>query len=239
MKIDFVLLNTTHAGNIGATARAMKTMGLQNLVLVNPQDYPSATATARASGADDVLHAAPVYKEFSSAIQDCQMVFGLSARLRKVNWPQLDARQAAQWVMEQGQGKNIAFVFGQERTGLSNEEMDRCHYLVNIPSEPSFSSLNIASAAQIMAYELRMAQRNNTMTEADNTDLASASELEGLYEHLAITLKEIRFIEKDQPKLMRRLRRLFNRSMLNSTEINLLRGILRAAQASRPQNLIK
>lgn len=227
--IRFIMLNTSHSGNIGAAARAMKTMGLNQLVLVNPKDYPSAEATARASGADDLLHTAAIYTEFTQAIEDCQLVLGLSARLRRVKWPVLDVRQAAELAMSQA--NNAAFVFGQERTGLSNTEMDRCHYLVHIPSNPDFSSLNVASAIQIMAYELNMAEKaKKTEDIQKGEETASAAQMEGFYEHLEQTLKDIGFIEEHQAKLMRRLRRLFNRSLLNTTELNLLRGILRAAQ---------
>ncbi len=238
--IAIVLVHTTHPGNIGAAARAMKNMGLSQLRLVEPKLFPHAEATARASGADDVLAAAGVFPTLDAAVADCTLVVGASARQRTIPWPVLGPREtaAAAWAAaEQGR---VALVFGRENSGLTNAELDRCQYLVQIPTNPEYSSLNLAAAVQVLAYELRMAVSAEVppapAAAADEADgPASAAELEGLYGHLEQTLVELDFLAPDNPRqLMRRLRRLFNRSRLERMEVNILRGILSAAQkASR------
>lgn len=229
-RIRVVLINTTHPGNIGATARAMKVMGLFSLHLVTPKIYPHADATARASGADDLLQHARVHDSLDSALEGCGLVLGTSARLRSLPLPLLDARRAAGQALAE-RGHDVAVLFGRERYGLTNEEMQRCHFLVNIPANPEYSSLNIAQAVQIIAYELRVAALGIADISIDpiNWKPVDGVEMERFFEHLEQTLLEIKFLNPKQPKrLMARLRRLFNRARPDQNEINILRGILTA-----------
>ena len=234
-RVRVVLVNTSHPGNIGAVARAMKNMGLQQLTLVQPAVFPSAEATARASGADDVLATARVVSSLTEAIGDCALVVGASARLRTISWPTLDPRACAERMVDVATTDQVALVMGRERTGLTNAELEHCHYLVHIPANPDYSSLNVAAATQVLVYELRMAalaQANalNTRWHSDHP-FATTEELEGLYAHFETALTRLRFLDPDNPRqLMRRLRRLFNRSQLDRMEVNILRGILAAAE---------
>lgn len=232
-RIRIVLINTTHPGNIGAVARAMKVMGLSSLHLVTPKIYPSADATAMASGADDLLQSAQVHDSLESALAGCPLVLGTSARLRSLPMPMLDARRAARQAFGESAAHEVAVLFGRERYGLTNEEMQRCQYLVNIPSNPEYSSLNLAQAVQIMAYELRIAAIGAADISVPPADWEPVddSQMERLFEHLEQTLLDIRFLNPKQPKkLMMRLRRLFNRARPDQNEINILRGILKASQ---------
>lgn len=239
-RVRVVLINTTHPGNIGATARAMKVMGLSSLHLVTPKLYPHAEATARASGADDVLQVARVHPTLEDALAGCSLVLGTSARLRSLPHPLVDARRAAGMALGEVAGpesgeRDVAVLFGRERYGLTNEEMQRCHYLVNIPANPDYSSLNIAQAVQIIAYELRLAALGVSGVEVAPPDWSPVddTQMERFYEHLEQTLLDIRFLNPNQPKkLMARLRRLFNRARPDQNEINILRGILKASQDS-------
>lgn len=236
--IRIVLVNTSHPGNIGATARAMKTMGLTRLYLVEPLQYPCAEATARASGADDVLAGAIVCNNLLEAVAECRLVIGTSARERRLGWPLLLPDEAARQLIQEAAQGEVALVFGRERFGLTNEELDACHFLVNIPANPDYSSLNLASAVQVLCYELR---RNGgrpqphvqPVTEEDLP--ATAEEVEGFYGHLEETLCHIGIMTAEEPKhtLLRRLRRLYQRTRLTSTEVNILRGILTATQKRR------
>ncbi len=233
--VHIILVNPTHPGNIGAAARAMKNMGLRHLSLVGPKDYPSAEATARASGADDILAAAEIHETLDEALGACRLVIGTSARLRSIDWPQLDPRACAEMIAVRARDARVAILFGREHSGLTNGEIDRCQYLLHIPSNAEYSSLNLAAAVQIVAYELRMAA---TVLPGDagqaGTDTASAAELEAFYAHLEQTLLELEFLNPNNPKkLMRRLRRLFSRALPDQQEINMLRGILSAAQQAR------
>ena len=236
--VRVVLINTTHPGNIGAAARAMKVMGLSSLHLVTPKIFPNAEATAMASGADDLLQTAVVHDSLDSALAGCSLILGTSARLRSLPMPMLDARRAAeQAVHEAGgqatKGHEVAILFGRERYGLVNEEMQRCQYLVNIPSNPAYSSLNLAQAVQIIGYELRVAAMGGAGTSVPPLDWEPVDDrqMEGFFEHLEQTLLDIRFLNPKQPKkLMMRLRRLFNRARPDQNEINILRGILKASQ---------
>jgi TrmH family RNA methyltransferase len=229
--VRIVLVETTHPGNIGATARAMKNMGLAHLYLVNPQRYPSHEASARASGADDVLANARICHSLDEAVAGCGLVFGASARSRSIPWPQLDPRQAAARTMAAVDGVEAAFVFGREHSGLSNAELDRCNFLVTIPTNPDFASLNVAAAVQVLSYELRVAALEPPVAAERNEPLASAEERERFYHHLEQVLLELEFLNPDNPKhLMRRLRRLFNRVELDCNEVNILRGILTAVE---------
>lgn len=230
-KVRIVLVETTHPGNIGAAARAMKNMGLTRLFLVKPQRYPSHEATARAAGADDVLADARVCHSLDQALEGCGVVFGASARSRSIPWPQLDPRQAAARTVLAGAAGEVAFVFGREHAGLTNLELDRCNYLVTIPTNPEFASLNVAAAVQVLSYELRVAAQEAAPAAALSEPLASADERERFYRHLERVLLDLEFLNPANPKhLMRRLRRLFNRVDLDCNEINILRGILTAVE---------
>ncbi|MCV6636242.1 MAG: RNA methyltransferase [Thiotrichaceae bacterium] len=224
--IDIILVETSHPGNIGAAARAMKTMGLSQLVLVNPQEFPSVVATARASGADDLLANAKVYDNFVDSIRPYELVIATSARLRSITWPMLTPPECANKAVTQ-QGK-VAIVFGREHSGLTNEELDHCHALVQISTEPNFSSLNIAAAVQVLSYELRCAAEQNEHNPLPTVgDAVTAEQMEYFYGHLEQALLDTGFLEADKPRLtMRKLRCLFNRAAPNQSEMNILRGIL-------------
>lgn len=224
-----VLVNTSHPGNIGATARAMKNMGLSELRLVAPERYPSAEATARASGADDLLASARCFETLDEAIADAVLVIGASARNRSLPLPTLDPRACAKLVYEQPDNGPAAIVFGRERSGLTNAELDRCHYLVQIPANSAYPSLNIAAAVQVIVYELRMLAEDATSAISTTTDYATARQMEQFYQHLEEALVELEFLDPANPKqLMRRLRRLFGRARPDQNEINILRGMLTA-----------
>lgn len=233
------MIETSHPGNIGAAARAMKTMGLTRLYLVNPQDYPCVEATARAAGADDVLANAAICESLDEALVDCTLVMGTSARLRSQRWPILDPREAAgDFSQETSSGEEVALIFGTERTGLTNDEMTRCHKLINIPTNPDYSSLNVASAIQVLSYELRMhAVIQGDVAGVDSkkdVELAPAQNMEGFYEHLQSVLINIDFLNAENPgHLMPRLRRLYNRARPTLEEVNILRGILTATQKAQ------
>ena len=226
-----ILVNTSHPGNIGASARAMKNMGLERLGLVQPKIFPSAEATARASGADDLLARAQVFSSLDDALIDCTLVLGASARCRTLPVPMLDPRACGRLIAEQAELEGIALLFGHERTGLTNAEIDRCHHLVQIPANPDYPSLNIAAAVQVIAYELRMAflERGTEPAVVESVDYATDGQMEHFYEHLEKTLIALDFLNPAQPRqLMRRLRRLFGRARLDQNELNILRGILTA-----------
>jgi tRNA (cytidine32/uridine32-2'-O)-methyltransferase len=231
--IRIVLVNTTHPGNIGAAARAMKNMGLSQLFLVNPECFPHAEATARASGADDLLANAQVVNSLDAALLDCTLIIGTSARMRTLPWPELNPKDAAEKIVAESKYSEVAIVFGQERSGLSNEELERCHFLLHIPCNPEYPSLNLAAAVQVVCYEIRMAAQTslpeNIQTNLD--DFATATEMQNFYQHLQQTLLDIEFLNVKHPgKMMHRLKRLFNRSRLEVTELNILRGILTQMQ---------
>jgi tRNA (cytidine32/uridine32-2'-O)-methyltransferase len=238
-RIRFVLVETSLGGNIGAVARAMKNMGLTRLELVRPCRFPDADAVARASGADDLLSAARVHETLAGALTGCRLVIGSSARLRSVQWPELDPRQCAAKLLDEAHNGDVALVFGRESSGLSNDELGSCHYLAHIPTNPGFSSLNIAAAAQVFAYEIRCAALAPTDPEAvlpaaPEDEPAGADEMEGFYGHLSRTLVAIGFADPAQSsRLQRRLRRLFNRARPDRTELNILRGMLSAAEGRK------
>jgi TrmH family RNA methyltransferase len=236
--ISIILINITHPGNIGAAARAMKTMGLKHLALVQPKIFPSADATARAAGADDILENAQVFDSFEESLQDYHLILGASARQRSLAWPTLTPKACAEKVST-SPGK-AAVVFGRESIGLTNKELDLCHYLVRIPTHPTFSSLNVASAVQILAYELRNAYISGPqppLFERGEIAPARAEDVAQFYQHLEQTLIEIEFLEPKKPKrLMRRLHRLFNRIQLIDSEVRILRGILSAVQKRKIVN---
>lgn len=231
--IRIVLINTSHPGNIGSSARAMKVMGLTQLHLVNPKNFPNAQATAMASGADDLLQKAFIHDSLESALEGCTLVLGTSARLRSLPMPQLNLRSAAISALGEHEGKEIAILFGQEQAGLTNDEIHRCHQLVHVDTNPDYGSLNLAQAVQVMAYELRMAVIGDAGARLAPSDWApvDAGQMEMFFTHLEQTLLEIKFLNPEQPKrLMARMRRLFNRARPDQNEINILRGILAATQ---------
>ena len=231
--IRIVLTRPTHPGNIGAATRAMKNMGLRELWLVAPEKFPHPQAVARAVEAADILERARVCAGLEEALGDCRLVIGTSARARRIGWPMLTPREcAARIVVAAAQGP-VALVFGQERTGLTNEELDRCQYVVTIPTSPEYSSLNLAGAVQILAYEIFLANSGDGAARDDARDppLASAAELQRFYDHLEQVLAQIGFLDPSKPRLlMRRLVRLFGRAELDRNELNILRGILTSVQ---------
>ena len=239
--IRIVLIHPSHPGNIGAAARAMKTMNLADLCLVEPKIFPHADATARAAGADDVLANARVYPSLDDAISGCHLVLGASARNRSLSCPALSPQAAAKRIVEEDKSSQIALLFGREHSGLTNEEIDRCHYLIHIPANVDYSSLNLAAAVQVLAYEI-----NNQFLELDmirvdtgndshhinKQELSSADDMERFYTHLEQTLIETEFLDPQVPRhVMRRLRQLFNRARPDTIEINVMRGFLSAIQA--------
>lgn len=232
-RLRFVLVNTSHPGNIGAVARAMKTMGFSQLVLVNPR-FPDAVeheeAIAFASGAQDVLAAARVVTSIDEALEGCNYAAALSARLREFS-PPVTTPRALSAQLASDAGLNGALVFGSERYGLPNEIIERCNVLINIPANPDYSSLNLAQAAQVLAYEARLAALGDTLPSTPvgfQGDAASLSQIDGMYAHLEQALVAIDFLDPANPKkLMPRLRRLFSRTQLETEEVNILRGIAR------------
>jgi tRNA (cytidine32/uridine32-2'-O)-methyltransferase len=235
--IRVVLVRPTHPGNVGAAARAMKNMSLQGLYLVGPENFPSAQATDRAVGADDVLRDAVVCASLDEALKDCHLVIGTSARQRRIEWPSLDPESCARRLVDGAQRGPVALLFGQERTGLLNAELDRCHYVVTIPADKEYSSLNLACAVQILAYEVHRAMLSGTaaaVSDARGDRPVSAEDMQRFYRHLEEVLQQIDFLDPENPRLlMRRLTRLFNRVDLDHNEMNILRGILTAVQTSR------
>ncbi|SGZ63940.1 tRNA:Cm32/Um32 methyltransferase [Bathymodiolus thermophilus thioautotrophic gill symbiont] len=229
-KVRIVMVNTTEPGNIGAAARAMKNMNLSKLYLVNPRGYPSAVATARASGADDVLSSAVVCESLEQALQGVHLVVGASARQRNIKWRQMDVVGTCGEIQKNTaiENQTVAVVFGTEKSGLTNEELDLCQILMTIPGNPDYFSLNVASAIQVFAYQ-NYVYATTTKFEASNNELASFNELENFYEHLAQVLEHIDYFEEKRPKalLMRRLRRFFGRATPEKEEVAIFRGILR------------
>lgn len=245
-QVRIVLVETSHSGNIGAVARAMKNMGLGNLWLVNPSSFPDETSYARSAGASDVLDRARVVSSLDEALADCILVMGTSARGRKVPWPVMAPPQAAAMASEHSAKGRVALVFGRENHGLSNDELQRCHYHIHIPSNPDYSSLNLAMAVQVICYELRM-QYLRGLEEGESSPYleamvapgdngwdvppATVNDVEGFFGHLEQVLVDVNFHRRDNPRqLMSRLRRLFQRARMDEMEINILRGVLSAVQ---------
>jgi tRNA (cytidine32/uridine32-2'-O)-methyltransferase len=233
--IRIVLVDTSHPGNIGAAARAMKNMSLRQLHLVTPHNYPHQEATSRASGADDLLNDARVAGSLDEALSGCRLVVGTSARTRTIDWPVVSPREAAGKLVEEARQGDVALVFGRERSGLTNSELDRCTFLVHIPTNEVYSSLNLAAAVQILAYEIYLVQKQDMQVDpGSQRDLASADMLQGFHEHLTQALDDIGFTDPRQSeKLLRRLRSLFQRARPDKDEINILRGILSAMQGRK------
>jgi tRNA/rRNA methyltransferase len=224
--IRVVLSHTTHPGNIGAAARAMKTMGLHHLYLINPRHFPDPQAEAMAAGADDILRNAVVCSSIDEALQGVAFTVAMTARLRDISIEVQAPREAMPQVLQQAATQPVALLFGTEMSGLTNEEMGRAQLGVNIPADPDFSSLNIAAAVQVMAYELSVAAQS-FVPAVPQIEPATHERVEGLYAHLEKTLFEIGFFTTQNPaRLMQRLRRLYSRTRLEDEEINILRGIL-------------
>ena len=266
--IIIVLVEPSHPGNIGAVARAMKTMGLMNLAMVNPRKFPHVEASARAAGADDVLQNAVVTNDIKKVIADCTLVLGTSVRERQVTWPMSNPNEAAQIIdshletisaIDQSNGveentSKVAILFGRENSGLSNEEMDLCSRQICIPANEDYSSLNLASAVQIIAYELRMRSLITSAIEDNNAgdvdannekplsplekrqQIATKEQFDGHMQHLADTMEKLSFIKSGpSTMLMRKLTRLYNKAELTVEEIQILRGILAAMQDHLPK----
>ncbi|MFK8050341.1 MAG: tRNA (cytosine(32)/uridine(32)-2'-O)-methyltransferase TrmJ [Halioglobus sp.] len=238
MKLDnirIVLVNTSHPGNVGAVARAMKNMGLSKLYLVAPRQFPDEQATWRAVSASDILESAVVTSTLEEAVGDCQFVVGTSARGRRIPWPLLDPRRCAQRMNEESERGEVAVLFGREDRGLTNDELKICNLHLNIPTSADYSSLNLAMAVQIVCYELRMLLDSPSLAERDDeqwdTPFATQEYMESYYEHLEQTLVDIEFMDREAPRqLMTRLRRLYSRVRLDEMEMNILRGILSDTQ---------
>jgi TrmH family RNA methyltransferase len=234
--VRIVLVDTSHPGNIGATARAMKTMGLHDLALVRPKHFPSDEATSRAAGADDVLAGTRVHEDLQAAIADCGWVIGASARLRTITVPIVDPREAAAEAWRRTRENRVAILMGPEQSGLTNDDLARCHQLVHIPTNPEFSSLNLAMAVQVVCYELRMAAPGRLPPEGPGSDsrLATAQELEHLHEHLERLLTESEFLHPaHQRQVKLKLRRIFLKAALEYNELNILRGALTSLDPSK------
>lgn len=232
--IRFVLVRTSHPGNIGAAARAIRTMGFARLSLVAPHRFPHADATAMAAGADDVLSNVGVVPTLVEAVADCTLVLGCTARHRGVSLEELSPRQAALRALAASAQGEVAIVFGNERTGLENDELMSCNVAVHIPSVDDFSSLNLAQAVQVLAYEMRLAMLEGAPSQAETEkieSLATVEQLEHLFAHLEQTLENIDFHKGRSPRtIMQRLRRLFLRAKLEEREVRILRGIFDDAQ---------
>jgi len=233
--IRFVLVETSHPGNVGAAARAMKNMGLRELVLVRPRIFPSPEATARASGADDLLATARVVDSVEAALAGVGFVIGTTARVRDSHFRVFDVRDAAPRIAAEAQRAPVAVLFGNERTGLTNQELEACHALLRIPANAEYASLNVAMAVQLVAYEIYRARGAELPPSAPEAPPASPEEMTRLYGHLAEVLEAIDFRDRTRSgtHLMTRIRRFLQRAELDANEVNILRGILTAVQSRR------
>ncbi|MDP8034393.1 tRNA (cytosine(32)/uridine(32)-2'-O)-methyltransferase TrmJ [Pasteurella atlantica] len=232
-KIQIILVETSHSGNIGSAARAMKTMGLSQLRLVNPLQSIDDQAIALSAGAKDVLAQTQIFDTFDEAIADCQLVVGSSARLRHLQSTLIAPRKGGKLIVEQAQQGKVAMVFGRERVGLTNDELLKCHYHLNVPTNPEYSSLNLAMAVQLISYEIRNAylEIENLQKVENNLPLVeypTAQALEHFFQHTEKVYKNLGFIKNDA--MMPKLRRLYQRAHLETTELNILRGMLSAIE---------
>jgi tRNA (cytidine32/uridine32-2'-O)-methyltransferase len=234
--IRIVLVETSHPGNIGAAARAMKNMGFEQLVLVKPKIWPAKEAISMAASALDILDGATVVETMEEAIADCHLVYGTSARLRNMPVPLLDPPSCAEKIVAEMTGKNVALVFGREISGLSNAELHLCHYHVHIPVNPEYTSLNLAAAVMVLSYEIRktalkVSEQPLVKTLEWDKEPATMAELDLYLNHLEAVLIKLDFHKPENPRqLMRRLRRLYQRIQPDKMEINILRGILTATE---------
>lgn len=244
-RVRIVLVETTHPGNIGAAARAMKNMGLCNLVLVSPRLFPNEKAIWRSASAADVVEGAQVVSSLDEALKGCQLVIGTSARERRIPWPMLEPKSCGEMVFKaQSAGQEVAIVFGREAHGLKNEELQMCHFHVNIPTGKAYSSLNLGMAVQVLTYEIlqasiaaeeQLSPENNLENKESpenqqwDMDYATSDAMEHFFVHLESTLIEVGFHDPDNPRqLMTRLRRMFNRIRMDEMEVNILRGFMTA-----------
>ena len=233
-RIRMVLVNTTHPGNIGGAARAMANMGLNDLYLVDPQRFPSVEATVRAAGADHLLERAIVCETLDDAVADCGLVVGTTARQRAVGPVQLTPDVVMAKVQKRMLTDQIAFVFGREASGLTNNELERCQYHVRIPVKDGFPSINLAAAVMIIAYELKKTcelDAHKAKFTSDHEQLATSSEVQGFYRHMEDVLVETGFLKSPSQKLLRKVKRIFSRTPLRGDEVNILRGILTSIQS--------
>ena len=231
--VKVVLVGTTHPGNIGATARAMKNMGIFDLALVEPKEFPSDVATFRSKAAKDILEKASVHTSLEEAISECELVVGTSARGRTVPWPVLNPREAAEEMHKSSLNGKVAIVFGREDRGLTNEELGLCNFHVHIPSDPEYSSLNLSQAVQILAYEIRLSylQDRHVNKEYWDVELANNEQTERLINHMDELMQEVDFYDVENPrKLLVRVRRFFKRSKIDVMEANIFRGLFATIQ---------
>ncbi len=234
-RVRIVLVEPSHPGNIGGAARAMKTMGLSDLALVNPGRYPDPQAEWRAAGAQDVLEAARVFDSVEAAIADAQWVVGTSTRVRRIPWPLMKAEEAVGGIVERLGQQQIAILFGRETSGLTNDELQKCHCHLVIPANPDYSSLNLAMAVQVVCYELyRQLEASQIDTSQWDRSPATSAQLEGLIEHFERVLIESEFLDPANPgQTMTRLRRLLTRVTPDETEVQMLRGVLKQLAGGR------
>ena len=232
--IRVVLIEPTHPGNIGATARAMANMGVEQLILIKPKVFPSPIANARAAGAEHILENAQVFDDLDQAIADCTLVLGTTSRHRALEWQPLDPKTAMEKAARHVSDSQVGILFGRESSGLTNDELDRCHHLVRIPVDDEFASLNLGAAVMIMLYELRrsVCDRADIESSAVNERLASVAEMQYFYTHLQHVLEVVAFSDGRSTKLQRKLIRLFNRARPYEQEIKMLHGILTAIESS-------
>ena len=231
--VKVVLVGTTHPGNIGATARAMKNMGILDLALVEPKEFPSDVATFRSKAAKDILEKASVHRSLAEAVSECELVVGTSARGRTVPWPVLNPREAAEEMHKSSLNGKVAIVFGREDRGLTNEELGLCNFHVHIPSDPEYSSLNLSQAVQILAYEIRLSylQDRHVNKEYWDVELANNEQTERLINHMDELMQEVDFYDVENPrKLLVRVRRFFKRSKIDVMEANIFRGLFATIQ---------
>ncbi|MGV2989135.1 tRNA (cytosine(32)/uridine(32)-2'-O)-methyltransferase TrmJ [Vibrio sp. E150_011] len=239
--VKIILVGTSHSGNIGSAARAMKVMGMSQMVLVDPQCEVDAQAVALAAGASDIALGATIVSTLEEAIEDCGLVVGSSARSRTLDWPMIEPRECGQRFAVESEKHPVALVFGRERTGLTNDELQLCHYHTCIPANPEYSSLNLAMAVQTLSYEVRVAHLDRASQQfpaQDEPDYPRHKELELFYQHLEKVITDTQFISKDKPNLvMNKLRRLFSRARPESQEINTLRGILTSIEKTNSKDI--
>ena len=231
--VKVVLVGTTHPGNIGATARAMKNMGILDLALVEPKEFPSDVATFRSKAAKDILEKASVHTSLEEAISECELVVATSARGRTVPWPVLNPREAAEEMHKSSLNGKVAIVFGREDRGLTNEELGLCNFHVHIPSDPEYSSLNLSQAVQILAYEIRLSylQDRHVNKEYWDVELANNEQTERLINHMDELMQEVDFYDVENPrKLLVRVRRFFKKSKIDVMEVNIFRGLFATIQ---------
>lgn len=233
--IKIVLVETSHTGNMGSAARAMKTMGLTNLCLVNPIIKPDSQSISLAAGASDIIKQAQIFSSLEAAVADCSLVIGTSARVRSLQWPNLTPKECGDKIIAEAcRHAQVALVFGRERVGLTNDELQKCHFHVSIPANPDYSSLNLAMSVQVLSYEIRMSllSAQEASIKLDEKDINEVhypkdEDIERFYHHLEQTLLQTGFINPHHPgQIMGRLRRLFTRARIEQQELNILRGIL-------------